>query len=90
MPCTRERDQMQLKQKQNVKTNKVVSQKHYLNEFDAAEYGELHEQKWAKSNISKFHSSIEFSISQCTICKESWPMKSKPRTPDTYVLFTIF
>ena len=37
------------------KTNKVVSQKHYLNEFDAAEYGELHEKNWAKSNISKFH-----------------------------------
>ena len=67
------------------KTNKVVSQKHYLTEFDAAKYGELHEQNWAKSNISKFHSSMEFSISQCTICKESWPMKSKPRTPDTYV-----
>ena len=70
MPCTRERDQMQLKRKQNVKKLKAISQKHYLDEFDAAEYGELHEQNWAKSNISKFHSSMGFSISQCTICKE--------------------
>ena len=78
---------MQLKRKQNVKklTKLFLKSMHYLNEFDAAEYGELHEQNWAKSNISKFHSSMEFSISQCTICKESWPMKSKPRTPDSYV-----
>ena len=67
------------------KTNKVVSQKHYLNEFDASKYGELHEQNWAKSNISNCHNSMEFSISQCTTYKESRPMKSKPRTPDTYV-----
>lgn len=43
MPCTRERsDATEMKTKCQ-KTNKVGSQKLYLNEFDAAEYGELHE-----------------------------------------------
>ena len=43
MPCTRERsDATEMKTKCQ-KTNKVGSQKLYLNEFDAAEFGELHE-----------------------------------------------
>ena len=32
---------------------------------------------------NKFHSSMKFSISQCKICKEAWPLnaKSKLRSP---------
>lgn len=44
------------------KTEKVLSQKDYFNEFDSIKYGKLHEQSWAKANISKFHNSIEFSV----------------------------
>ena len=29
--------------------------------------------------------SFIFVICHCTICKEAWPLKSKPRSPDIYV-----
>lgn len=61
------------------------TQQHYLNEFDSSKNGELHEQKWAEINMSKFHRSIVYVVSQCTVCHEAWPLKSKPRSPDTYV-----
>ena len=56
-----------------------------MKEFDSVKYGKLHEQSWAKSFMSKFHSSINFSVFQCTVCHEAWPLKSKPRSPDTYI-----
>jgi hypothetical protein len=34
-----------------------------------------------KAIISKFHNSIKFSINQCKICREAWPLKSKPKSP---------
>ena len=63
----------------------TVSKEDYLNKFNVTQYGELHEQKWARSNISKFHNAIHFSLFQCIICQEAWPLKSKPRSPDSYV-----
>ena len=57
----------------------------YLNEFDIVKNGPLHQQNWAKTNIAKFHRSMKYSIYQCTICKEAWPRKSKPRSPDSYI-----
>ena len=62
-----------------------MTQQDYLNEFNSVKNGKLHEQTWAKSNISKFHSSITYSVTHCTVCHEGWPLKSKPRSPDTYV-----
>lgn len=44
--------------------------------------GELHDQEWARLNMSKFHHSIVYIVSQCN---ETWPLKSKPRSSDTYV-----
>ena len=58
------------------------TQQHYLSEFDASKNGELHEQKWAEINMSKFHCSIVYVVSQCTVCHEAWPLKSKPRSPN--------
>ena len=63
----------------------VLTQQDYFNEFDSVKNGKLHVQTWAKSNISKFDSSITYSVSHCTVCHEGWPLKSKPRSPDTYV-----
>lgn len=63
----------------------TVSKEDYLNKFNVTQYGELHEKKWAKSNISKFHNAIRFSAFQCITCQEAWPLKSKPRSPDSYV-----
>lgn len=57
----------------------------YLNEFDTVKNGPLHQQNWAKTNIANFHRSMKYSIYQCTICKEAWPRKSKPRSPDSYI-----
>ena len=56
-----------------------------MKEFDINKNGSIQEQSWAKSNINKFHKSVVFFISQCTICQEAWPLKSKPRSPDCYI-----
>ena len=65
--------------------NSITSQQEYLKEFDIGKNGHIHEQSWAKSNIAKFHKSAEYSIIQCTICQEAWPLKYKPRSLDNYV-----
>ena len=44
------------------------SQKQYLSEFDSTENGKLHEQSWAKTNISNFHNSILYFVFKCTVC----------------------
>ena len=64
--------------------NKIKNQQDYLKEFNI-QNGSIHEQSWAKHNIDKFHKSFEFSISQCTIFRAAWPLKSKPRSHDNYV-----
>lgn len=69
--------------KLNLRTN--ISKKEYLKEFDVVKNGKINEQNWAQSNIAKFHKSVKYSTYQCTICKEAWPLKSKPRSPDSYV-----
>ena len=56
----------------------------YLNNFDTLKNGQLHEQSWAKSNIKDFHKSMQFSVLQCTICKEAWPIKSTRRSLSNY------
>ncbi len=82
----------QLHTEQNI-TNKNMNRKNYLNEFDIVKNGCIHEQDWANANIAKFHKSIEYFITQCTlllrifyysyysVCQEAWPLKSKPRSP---------
>ncbi len=48
-------------------------------------YGTLHDQCWAKLNMKQFHESIQYSIFQCTICKEAWPIISKLKSLNSYV-----
>ena len=55
-----------------------------MKEFDSIKNGSIHEQFWAKANIKKFHKSVEFFISKCSICHEAWPLKSKPKSPSDY------
>ena len=78
--CRLEKDRENKKRK----TSKE-NQQDYLKEFDVLKNGKIHEQDWAKLNIAKFHKSLKFSTYQCTICKEAWPLKSKPRSPDSYI-----
>ena len=33
-----------------------------------------HDTDYIKQNIQKFHRSMEMTITQCSICKEAWPM----------------
>ena len=49
--------------------------------FDSTQNGGIEEQCWAKANINKFHKSVQYTVSQCTVCQEAWPLKSKPRSP---------
>ncbi len=49
--------------------------------FDSANNGGIEEQCWAKTNIDKFHKSVQYTISQCMVCQEAWPFKSKPKLP---------
>ena len=58
-----------------------MSQQDYLKEFDIKRNGNIHNQTWAKANINKFYKSVQYIVSQCTVCKEAWPLKSKPRSP---------
>ena len=37
--------------------------------------GRIFSQKWARSNITKFHQSIKFVMTQCSLCFETWPVK---------------
>ncbi len=58
-----------------------ISQQDYLNLFDTTSNGSVEEQCWAKTNIKKFHKSVQYIVSHCTVCQEAWPLKSKPRSP---------
>ena len=68
----------------NAKQIHTINQQDYLKEYNIKN-GSIEEQCWAKANIQKFHKSVQFSVSQCNICKEAWPLKSKPRSPNDYV-----
>ena len=57
------------------------NQNDYLTAFDNSENGGIEEQSWAKANINKFHKSMKYVVSQCTVCFEAWPLKSKPKAP---------
>ena len=46
------------------------SQNDYLSAFDISENGGIEEQSWAKTNMNKFHKSIQYVVSQCTVCFE--------------------
>ena len=48
-------------------TNKIMNQLDYLKDFDINN-GFIHEQSWARSNMSKFHKFNQFVVSHCTIC----------------------
>ena len=59
------------KNKRCQETEKVVTQDEYLNQFDVIKNGNLHDQCWAKSNMSKFHGTNKYFVCQCTICYEA-------------------
>ena len=46
--------------------------------------GPVHEQKHAQNNMNDFHKSNQYSVCQCTVCFEAWPLKSSPRKVDHY------
>ena len=68
----------------SINDSETKNQDNYLKEFDSIKNGSIHEQFWAKANIKKFHKSVEFFISKCSICHEAWPLKSKPKSPSDY------
>ena len=77
-----EKDRLYRKQKQakNVSQHQHnLNQQDYLNMFDNTNNGNIEEQCWAKANINKFHKSVQYIVSQCTVCQEAWPLKSKAR-----------
>ena len=83
--------QKQSKQAENQRAPKRVSQhkisqQEYLNIFDIAENGGIEQQSWVKANINKFHKSVQYAISQCTVCKQAWPLKSKPTLPCVFLM----
>ncbi len=58
-----------------------ISQQDYLNMFDITQNGGIEQQCWAKANINKFNKSVQYTISQCIVCQEAWPLKSRPKAP---------
>ena len=59
----------------------VLNQEDYLSMFDNTNNAGIAEQCWAKTDINKFNKSVQYVISQCTVCQEAWPLKSKLRAP---------
>ena len=49
--------------------------------FDITQNGGIEQQCWAKANINKFYKSVQYTISQCIVCQEAWPLKSRPKAP---------
>ena len=80
-----EKDKLYKKQKRAKSVlqphREVLNQEDYLSMFDNTNNGGIAEQCWAKTNINKFNKSVQYVISQCTVCQEAWPLKSKPRAP---------
>ena len=83
--CERqEKDRVYQKQKRARRASQPdneISQQDYLNLFDITQNGSIEKQCWAKANINKFHKSVQYIVSQCIVCQEAWPLKSKPRSP---------
>ena len=44
----------------------------------------IHEQTQAKSNIDMFHNSNIYTVYQCSVCREVWPMKFRPKIANQY------
>ena len=71
----RRKSQSSIRPTKRRKTNINLSpnQINYLNEFDAAKNGPLHQQSWVKENIAKFHQKQkEYQLFQCKQCKDRW------------------
>ena len=60
------------------KMKKKVQEKHDANNQDLFLKNE-------KANINKFHSSIKFSITQCKICKEAWPLNTRSKLKSPHI-----
>ena len=67
------------------KANESVDKSMYLGEFNSLKNGPLHEQSCIQFNMKVFHRSTEYAIFQCTVCKEAWPINTKPKLPSSYV-----
>ena len=40
---------------------------------------------FAKQDMTKFHYSIKYTIYHCNICREAWPLKTKPKNCPNYI-----
>ena len=74
--CQKERRTKSVSQPHN-----EINQQDYLNTFDIHNNGGIEDQCWANANMNRFHKSVQYIVSQCSVCKEAWPLKSKPRSP---------
>lgn len=59
--------------------HKILEKNNYLASFDTQSNGDIHEQKWARTNMNNFHKANEYKICQCTVCYEAWPLKSNSK-----------
>ena len=44
----------------------------------------IHEQTLAKHNIDMFHNSNIYTVYQCSLCQEAWPINFTPRLHNQY------
>lgn len=59
--------------------NSILDQQTYLLQFDSTTHGHIHEQKWARTNMEKFHKSTKLKIALCVVCCEAWPLPLNSR-----------
>ena len=61
----------QKRAKKGSQSQHEINQQLYLDMFDNTNNGNIEEQCWAKTNINKFHKSVKYIVSQCTVCQEA-------------------
>lgn len=71
--------------------HKLLEKYDCLASFDTQSNGDIHEQKWARTNMNNFHKANEYKICQCTVCYEAWPLKSNSKFNKlpTYLVFKV-
>ena len=70
--------------KKRANGKKQISQQSAIETQETLINSPIHEQTQAKNNIDMFHMSNNYSVYQCSVCFEAWPIKTRPRVANQY------
>ena len=70
--------------KKRANGKKQISQQSVIETQETLINSPIREQTQAKNNIDMFHMSNNYSVYQCSVCFEVWPIKTRPRVANQY------